>query len=797
MVTIASPLQLHSNRVVTPSLQPGTTDLPSPESFLSLVHDCRESRDLSQSQRVHLQICAHGFESLPPLGNYLVPMFVECGSLPVAQQLFHRLNHQNEYSWTSLIQGHVDAGNMELALDMLEPMQAHTILPSTHTFVTLLKACSKLKSLNRGLAVHHSILLSGLESHPFVCNTLLFMFANCGAFSEATHVFDKFKGRDIVSWTALIALYTEQGHADEAVQSLNRMILDGISPNTQTFVCCLNACELMDDIGVVQHLFKEITKQGFEQNVFISNALVHIYSKRGLFLEAVDVFSKLQQKDVITWTTIIMGQSQQGNAEEALSYLERMHGDGVKPNAVTYVSGLRSCGIIQDADRGRKLHAEVVKLGLDGELSLGNTLIDMYAMCSLLEEAEAVFNTMSTRSIDSWNSMIGQLLEHGLGKEAQLYLIVMQAEGIIPPDATTFATSLKACGLLEATLRGFEIHSQVVKIGCDADAFVGSALVGMYAKCHMLAEAQCTFDQLTGCDSIIWTALIAGYAENGLGEEALARLHSMRMDGFSLDSVTLACCLKACCIGGAIHNVHDLHSQIYTLGLEKDFLVMGSLLNAYCKHGMLMDSNVLFKKSSTHHVASWNALIGGHVKHGLADEALLLFEDMQCLEGVLPDVVTYICSLQACGIARTTNQGRAIHREVVKRGYERVSFIGNSLVDMYAKCAELQEAKALVRDVISWTSLMTGYWEQGLGGEALQCIEEMRLEGVSPDAITFVCSLKACISAQSINEGQKLHAEVVKEGFEEDPVIASNLADLYSLCDKDLEAEDVSQTEVL
>ncbi|MCO5604063.1 hypothetical protein L7F22_058220 [Adiantum nelumboides] len=426
MVTIASPSHLHSDRaelperVVIPSWQPGTADLPSlvtpndlpsPESFLSLVHDCREAKELSHSQNVHLQICAHGFDSLRPLENYLVPMFVECGSLPIAQQVFNRLNHQNEYSWTSLIQGWVNSGNLEVALSMLEPMQAHAIIPSSHTFVALLKACSQLKSLDSGLELHHSILLLRQESHPFICNTLVDMYANCGAFAEAMHVFENFTDRDIVSWTALIALCADQGHANKALQSLDRMVLDGISPNTHTIVCCLSACEKMDDVGIVQYLFKEVT------------------------------------------------------------------------------------------------------------------------------------------------------------------------------------------------------------------------------------------------------------------------------------------------------------------------------------------------------------------------------------------------NLQACGVAKATSRGRAIHREVVKRGYERVSFIGNCLVDMYVKCAELAEAKLLTKDVISWTSLMAGYWEHGLGGEAFQCIEEMQLEGVSPDAITFVCSLKACVSSQSLTEGQTLHAEVVKEGFEENAVIVRSLADLYSQCGMVLEAKELKSCE--
>eukprot|EP00250_Pteridium_aquilinum_P004924 c15100_g1_i1 orf=57-797(+) len=223
----------------TPPSLHQTAELPSPDTLLSLLQNCRKSKALRHAQRVHLHICENGFESLPSLGNHLVPMFVECGSLQDAQHVFNKLPHRNEYSWTSLIQGFVECGDLQDALNMFEPMQARNVLPSTHTFVALLKACSQLKSLNKGLEVYNDILLYGLETHTFVCNTLVDMFANCGAFAEAMYIFERLTDRDIVSWTALIALYAEQMLADEAFHSFELMLAEGVSPNAYTFVCSL------------------------------------------------------------------------------------------------------------------------------------------------------------------------------------------------------------------------------------------------------------------------------------------------------------------------------------------------------------------------------------------------------------------------------------------------------------------------------------------------------------------------------------------------------------------------------
>eukprot|EP00250_Pteridium_aquilinum_P017420 c23625_g10_i1 orf=511-1347(+) len=216
-----------------------TTELPTIENFFGIVHKCRKQRSLEYAHRVHVHIHGKGLDAHKALGNHLVPLFVECGSLSQADQIFHRITYRNEFSWTSLIQGYVGCGKFQHALDLFEMMQDACIQPSICTFLALLKACSKMKWLERGRKLHADIDDMGYQIDPYIGNSLVGMYAKCGSFVEARETFDKLPVRDVVSWNALITGYVEHGLDKEALLCTKQLQAEGMSPDAITLVCSL------------------------------------------------------------------------------------------------------------------------------------------------------------------------------------------------------------------------------------------------------------------------------------------------------------------------------------------------------------------------------------------------------------------------------------------------------------------------------------------------------------------------------------------------------------------------------
>eukprot|EP00250_Pteridium_aquilinum_P013618 c21461_g1_i1 orf=1-507(-) len=168
----------------------------------------------------------------------------------------------------------------------------------------------------------------------------------------------------------------------------------------------------------------------------------------------------------------------------------------------------------------------------------------------------------------------------------------------------------------------------------------------------------------------------------------------------------------------------------------------------YAKCGSLTRAQEAFDGLPLRDIVSWTILMAGYNDHGCGEKALECFDRMQH-EGILPNAFAMACSLKACGSILALDKGREIHTEIERWGLlERDVFVGSSLIDMYTKCGFLGTAQVVfnrlpVRNVVSWTVLIGGYTDFGYGVEALECFKRMQLEGVSPNAATFVCVLKA------------------------------------------------------
>eukprot|EP00250_Pteridium_aquilinum_P021939 c25267_g2_i1 orf=313-984(+) len=151
------------------------------------------------------------------------------------------------------------------------------------------------------------------------------------------------------------------------------------------------------------------------------------------------------------------------------------------------------------------------------------------------------------------------------------------------------------------------------------------------------------------------------------------------------------------------------------------------------------------------------------------------------------ETTTLVAQLKACAKQKDLLKGSQIHAEILEsRLHEKNIFIGSTLVHMYARCGALAKARQVfeelpIQSVFSWTALITGYAQHGLGQEALDCFERMKCEGLSPDAITFACILKACGGIRSAQKGKKMHAEIIRRGLQGTSTVLGNaLVDMYA-----------------
>lgn len=483
-----------------------------------------------------------------------------------------------------------------------------------------------------------------------------------------------------------------------------------------------------------------------------------------------------------------------------------------KPDGYTYPYILKACGELPGFKWGGCVHGIAFRDGfVNCNVFVCNALIAMYGKCGELLDARQMFDETLQRGICdviSWNSIAAVYLQRGDAKRVvdMFGLMTSKADFSLRADVVSLVNVLPACASLNAWSSGKEVHGYAVRRGLVEDIFVGNALLDVYAKCGFMDEAEKMFElmevkdvvtwnaMVTGYSQIgrydyalglfekmreqniklnvvTWSAVIAGYAQRGLGKEALDVFRDMMWDlNSEPNAVTLASVLSGCAAAGELDKGREIHCYVIKKmlnldwnDLDDDLMVINGLIDMYAKCKCLKVASMMFESMgrSDVNVVTWTVMIGGHAQHGEANDALGLFSEMVSDEKKLlvPNAFTVSCALVACARLNALRLGRQIHAYVLRNRFESAMlFVANCLIDMYAKSGDVNAAQLVFdtmgqRNIISWTTLMTGYGMHGFGEEALQVFNGMRSAGFPVDGVTFLVVLYACSHSGLVDQG--------------------------------------------
>ncbi|XP_051125305.1 pentatricopeptide repeat-containing protein At5g08305 [Andrographis paniculata] len=203
----------------------------------------------------------------------------------------------------------------------------------------------------------------------------------------------------------------------------------------------------------------------------------------------------------------------------------------------------------------------------------------------------------------------------------------------------------------------------------------------------------------------------------------------------------------------------------------RNLVSWNSILDGYGKCGDVTTMRHVFDEMPERDVVSWSALVDGYVKEGNYAEALTVFGRMKA-EGPMANEVTMVSVLCACAHLCALEQGRAMHRYVVDHGLPLTLVLRTSLVDMYAKCGAIEDARRVFcqvskdkTDVLIWNAMIGGLASHGYTSEALEVYKEMRGSGIWPDEITYLCLLCACAHGGLVKEAWRYFNSIAKDGM--------------------------------
>ncbi|KAJ7529910.1 hypothetical protein O6H91_15G070900 [Diphasiastrum complanatum] len=508
-------------------------------------------------------------------------------------------------------------GRLKEAMHMVELMVQQNVQAPINAYVGLLKGCARRKALAEGKQVHALIVKSGLDSDIFIGSTLVYMYAKCGSVLDARKVFNTMPAHNVFSWTAIISAYAEHGQGEEAIHLFQQMQQTGIAPDKVAFAVVLRACARIAALDQGKQLHSDVIKRGFESDVILGNTLIDMYAKCGRVLDARKVFNTMPEHNVFSWTAIISAYADNRQGEEVINLFQKMQQTGIAPDKVAFVVVLKACASIAALEKGKQLHFHIIESGYESDVIVGSALVDMYAKCGCIEDACEVFNKMKERDVVSWNAMIAGYTQQGLGKEALALYKQMKQEDV-QPNNVTYVVLLNACACIAALEQGKQLHSSIIQSGFELDVIVGTALVDMYAKCGSIEHAYQVFDSMNERNVVSWTAMIAGYAQQGHGKEALTLLKQMQREGMKPNEVTYVSVLSACSHSGLVDEGRHLFGIMC-----KDHDVTPTLDHYSCmvdlmgRAGCLVEAEDFIKIMPIQpNAVVWMTLLGAARNHG-------------------------------------------------------------------------------------------------------------------------------------------------------------------------------------
>ncbi|XP_043702559.1 pentatricopeptide repeat-containing protein At3g09040, mitochondrial-like isoform X3 [Telopea speciosissima] len=607
---------------------------------------------------------------------------------------------KSEALWNTLLDSYVQAADAEEAVELFRQMLQFNILPTCFSYTIMIKLCADLLNVYLGRSLHGSIIKVGFETHGFVGGALVDAYSKLGALHDASKVFCSLEEKDNVVWSTLLTGYHKIGDAEQGLTLYLEYVSKGYELDPFTFTSAFNLCSILDSARVGSQIHCSFIKSGFLLDSFVGNAVINMYVSAGMTSDAYKALLEVRDKNEICFNAMIAGFIFNSEDIKALELFSEMKEIGLIPDHSTISYTIRACANLNMLEEGKALHSHILKtLGNPGSnLCTGNAFIEMYSKFGGVEEAKMAFEELDMPNEFSWTTVILSYTELERYREAlQLFHDMLLSPAPVEPSQFTLVVVIQACRRLAAPDQGRQLHAYIIKAGYEAHAFVGSALIGMYATSPSdIYDASRVFSYMPEQDLVSWSTIITAWAQHGHGEEALRLFLEFPHGTIPVDESILSSCLSACASLAALKSGKWVHSHIIKSGFESHIHVGSSVIDMYCKCGSIEDAQKFFDGMEKHNVVSWTAMISGYAHHGLSEEALVLFHRMTEV-GLKPDGITFIGVLTACSHVGLVKEGLQ-YFESIQNDYGLNVTINHfaCVVDLLGRAGELDKAEALI-----------------------------------------------------------------------------------------------------
>ncbi|XP_052174599.1 pentatricopeptide repeat-containing protein At2g33760-like [Diospyros lotus] len=412
----------------------GETSLPEflpsldPKHYISGLPNCK---NLVQIRQVHAQITVNGMLHILAVANKLLYIYAQHKALADAFALFSGMMDRDPVSWSVMVGGFAKAGDYDNCFRAFRDYIRSGERPDNYTLPFVIRACRDTMGLQMGKLIHHIVCKFGLHSDSFVVAALVDMYAKCQAIEDAQQLFDRMPKRDLVTWTVMIGAFAECGNPSESLVLFDRMREEDVVPDKVAMVTVVNACAKIGALHKARLIHEYIWGRNFSLDVILGTAMMDMYAKCGSLDTAREIFDRMREKNVITWSAMIAAYGYHGKGREALDLFPLMLRSGVLPNRITFVSLLYACshaGLVEEGLRIFNMMQEDYSVRRD--VKHYTCMVDLLGRAGRLDKA---LNLIEDMSVDKdgglWGALLGACRIHNdikLAEKAAKSLLELQ-----------------------------------------------------------------------------------------------------------------------------------------------------------------------------------------------------------------------------------------------------------------------------------------------------------------------------------------------------------------------------------
>ncbi|KAK7310671.1 hypothetical protein RJT34_08314 [Clitoria ternatea] len=550
------------------------------------------------------------FPSTSAVGASFVSLYSRCGQMGLACKVFHEIPIRNVVAWTALVVGYVHNGENQKGLESLCEM--HRIgeddqKPNSRTFEGGFLACGNMGSLSEGKCLHGLVMKNGIGCSQVIHSSLLSMYTKCGAPKDAYSSFSEVINKDLLSWTSIISVYARFGMV-ECVRFFWEMLDEQIYPDGIVIACILSSFGNSMNLYEGKAFHGLIIRKHYVPDEKVNNSLLFMYCKFGMLSFAERLFHVCRGNGEC-WNFMVYGYDRTGNNMKCIELFREMQVSGIHSESISIVSAIASCSRLGAIDLGRSIHCNVIKGFLYDNVSVTNSLIEMYGKCGRMAIASRIFNR-SEKDVILWNTLMSSHIHVKHHEEATNLFDKMVIEGP-RPNTATFVVVLSACAHMASLEKGERVHNFINESDFKINLPLGTALVDMYAKCGQLDKSREVFDSIVEKDVICWNAMISGYGMNGYAEFAVQIFQSLEESNVKPNEITFLSLLSACAHAGLVEEGKSVFSKMLRYSVKPNLKHYTCMVDLLGRSGNLQEAEALVLSMPISPDGSvWAALLG-------------------------------------------------------------------------------------------------------------------------------------------------------------------------------------------